>query len=164
MSEQNIKERIYDLFLKYKAEKAAILIKRPDLHHFSDFSDDGIKLRMIREFTSDLTKLYYTENNPKPTSNINRGCKDPVISKLESIGYSAEELKASPLLKDYQRALEVVGFGITASEFARRLDEFKKAIHINLVAMPKANYKSKDGRIKRGIEIFGKYYAPKNDI
>ena len=33
----------------------------------------------------------------------------------------------------------------------------------NLVLLSKPNYKAKDGTIKRGIEIEGKYYAPKND-
>lgn len=32
-----------------------------------------------------------------------------------------------------------------------------------LVLLSKPNYKGKDGRIKRGIEIEGKYYAPQND-
>ena len=33
----------------------------------------------------------------------------------------------------------------------------------NFVLLTKPNYKAKDGTIKRGIEIEGKYYAPKND-
>lgn len=33
----------------------------------------------------------------------------------------------------------------------------------NFVLLAKPNYKAKDGTIKRGIEIDGKYYAPKND-
>ena len=33
----------------------------------------------------------------------------------------------------------------------------------NFVLLTKPNYKAKDGTIKRGIEIDGKYYAPKND-
>jgi len=33
----------------------------------------------------------------------------------------------------------------------------------NFVLLAKANYKAKDGVIKRGIEIDGKYYAPQND-
>ena len=34
---------------------------------------------------------------------------------------------------------------------------------INFVLLAKPNYKAKDGTIKRGIEINGKYYAPQND-
>lgn len=33
----------------------------------------------------------------------------------------------------------------------------------NLVLLAKPSYKAKDGTIKRGIEIEGKYYAPQND-
>ncbi len=33
----------------------------------------------------------------------------------------------------------------------------------NFVLLAKPNYKAKDGTIKRGIEIDGKYYAPQND-
>jgi hypothetical protein len=33
----------------------------------------------------------------------------------------------------------------------------------NFVLLCKPNYKAKDGTIKRGIEIDGKYYAPQND-
>jgi hypothetical protein len=33
----------------------------------------------------------------------------------------------------------------------------------NFVLLLKPNYKAKDGTIKRGIEIDGKYYAPQND-
>ena len=33
----------------------------------------------------------------------------------------------------------------------------------NFVLLAKPNYKAKNGTIKRGIEIDGKYYAPKND-
>lgn len=33
----------------------------------------------------------------------------------------------------------------------------------NFVLLDKPNYKAKDGTIKRGIEIDGKYYAPQND-
>lgn len=32
-----------------------------------------------------------------------------------------------------------------------------------LVLLAKPNYKAKDGTIKQGIEIKGKYYAPQND-
>lgn len=42
-----------------------------------------------------------------------------------------------------------------------------EALHIadvsNLVLLVKPNYKSKDGTIKRGIEIDGNFYAPQND-
>jgi hypothetical protein len=30
--------------------------------------------------------------------------------------------------------------------------------------LAKPNYKSKSGEIKRGLEMNGKYYAPKNDL
>ena len=33
----------------------------------------------------------------------------------------------------------------------------------NFVLLANPNYKAKDGTIKRGIEIDGKYYAPQND-
>ena len=33
----------------------------------------------------------------------------------------------------------------------------------NFVLLAKTNYKAKDGTIKRGIKINGKYYAPLND-
>lgn len=33
----------------------------------------------------------------------------------------------------------------------------------NFVLLSKPNYKAKDGTIKRGIEIGGKYYDPQND-
>lgn len=42
---------------------------------------------------------------------------------------------------------------------------YKLPIHdvSNFVLLAKPNYKAKDGTIKRGIEIGGKYYAPQND-
>ena len=33
----------------------------------------------------------------------------------------------------------------------------------NFVLLCKPNYKAKDGTIKRGMEINGRYYAPQND-
>ena len=32
------------------------------------------------------------------------------------------------------------------------------------ILLSKPNYKAKDGTIKRGVEIKGKFYAPKNDM
>jgi hypothetical protein len=34
----------------------------------------------------------------------------------------------------------------------------------NLIILAKPNYTSKSGEIKRGLEMNGKYYAPKNDL
>ncbi len=33
----------------------------------------------------------------------------------------------------------------------------------NFVLLAKSNYRSKDGRIKKGVEMYGRFYAPKND-
>jgi len=49
----------------------------------------------------------------------------------------------------------------------RQLEKSKKNVDLdgvsNFVLLAKSNYKAKDGTIKRGVEIKGKYYAPKND-
>ena len=48
-----------------------------------------------------------------------------------------------------------------------RMDKVVKKLNIPdvsyFVLLAKPNYRAKDGTIKRGIEIDGKYYAPKND-
>jgi len=41
--------------------------------------------------------------------------------------------------------------------------KFRLGAVSNFVLLAKPNYKGKDGTIKRGIEIDGKYYAPQND-
>lgn len=45
----------------------------------------------------------------------------------------------------------------------RIIDMLKDMRIRNFVLLAKPNYKAKDGTIKQGIEIDGKYYAPKND-
>ena len=52
------------------------------------------------------------------------------------------------------------------SSFLKTLKEqpTKEPIENKYTALAKANYKSKDGTIKKGIEIDGKFYALKNDV
>lgn len=61
---------------------------------------------------------------------------------------------------------QLIGWSI-AADFAEWYAEQVKNCSIpdvsKLVLLAKPNYKAKDGTIKQGIEIKGKYYAPQND-
>jgi hypothetical protein len=80
--------------------------------------------------------------------------KERIIRNLE---WANKRLKLQGKELD-ETQLEIIEFC-----FLHDLQQLNIPDVINFVLLSKANYKSKDGTIKRGIEIDGKYYAPKND-